>query len=113
MGFRLKMDPIGWKWIPIGWKWIGWKWIPAGWKWIPIGWKWLPISWKWIPIGWKWIPDFRIDILAGELIEKKNSHEIGLELVVFYSNTTILHIILIWIQWWYQNWPISHIWQIL
>ena len=55
----------------------------------------------------------RIDILAGQLIKKKNSHETGLELTVFNSNTTILHRILIRIQWWYQNRLSSHIRQIL
>ena len=42
---------------------------------------------------------FRIDILAGELIEKKNSHEIGLEWTVFNSNTTKLQHFLMRIQW--------------
>ena len=54
-----------------------------------------------------------IDILAGELIRNENRPEPDLELTVFNSHTTILHRSLIRIQWWYQNWPISHIRQIL
>ena len=101
-----------------GWRLEGWRLEAGGWK--AGGWRLEAGRLE----GWKagrleagrlegWRLDFRIDILAGELIKKKNSHETGLGLTVFNSNYTILHRILIRIQWWYQNRLSSHMRQIL